>query len=233
MERALANVPSADLRSKEELSRAEHTLYAMSSLDELIQRARGLLSEGHSPGQIADELSLSVETVTWLLTQQKTGAIPKDVGIDWTAVSSHGPQLDELAMMMLKRFYAALGEGRGEVLPEKFPSAVVGIAISGIPLATLIAVAEDAKLAIYYPAKQSTQDPPVGSISGNFAQVPGERCLIVDDVITSGNTMIEVVRYVRKAGGNPVAVLVLFDKRGIRDVEGVPVYSLFRISRID
>jgi orotate phosphoribosyltransferase len=26
---------------------------------------------------------------------------------------------------------------------------------------------------------------------------------------------------------------VIFDKRGIRDVDGVPVYSLFRISRID
>ncbi len=43
----------------------------MSSLDELIRRAKELLSEGHSPGQIADELSLSMETVTWLLTQAK------------------------------------------------------------------------------------------------------------------------------------------------------------------
>jgi orotate phosphoribosyltransferase len=206
----------------------------MSSLDELIERARTLLSEGHSPGQIADELSLSIETVTWLLTQQKSGAIPKDVGIDWTAVSSEGPLLDELAILMLKRYYAAIsGETRGEEQPESFPSAIVGIAISGIPLATLIAVAEDLKLAIYYPAKQSSNDPPVGSVSGNFAPIPGERCLIVDDVITSGNTMYEVVRYVRKHGGNPVAVLVIFDKRGIRDVEGVPVYSLFRISRID
>jgi orotate phosphoribosyltransferase len=206
----------------------------MSSLDERIERARMLLSEGHSPGQIADELSLSIETVTWLLTQQKSGAIPKDVGIDWTAVSSEGPLLDELAILMLKRYYAAIsGETRGEEQPESFPSAIVGIAISGIPLATLIAVAEDLKLAIYYPAKQSSNDPPVGSVSGNFAPINGERCLIVDDVITSGNTMYEVVRYVRKHGGNPVAVLVIFDKRGIRDVEGVPVYSLFRISRID
>ncbi|NYT07341.1 MAG: orotate phosphoribosyltransferase-like protein [Methanomicrobiales archaeon] len=206
----------------------------MSSLDELIQRARALLSDGHSPGQIADELSLSVETVTWLLTQQKGGAIPKDVGIDWSAVSSHGPLLDELAMMLLKLYYSATsGEPKGETQPEQFPTAIVGIAISGIPLATLIAVAEDVALAIYYPAKQSARDPPVGSISGNFAQIPGERCVIVDDVITSGTTIHEVVRYVRKHGGNPVGILVIFDKRGIRDVDGVPVYSLFRISRID
>lgn len=199
----------------------------MSSLDELIQRARALLSDGHSPGQIADELSLSVETVTWLLTQQKGGVTPKDVGIDWTAVSSKGPLLDDLAMMMLKLYYsAASSEPKGEAPPELFPSAIVGIAISGIPIATLIAVAEDVALAIYHPAKQSTRDPPVGSISGNFAQISGERCIIVDDVITSGTTMHEVVRYVRKHGGNPIAVLVLFDKRGIRDIDGVPVYSL-------
>ena len=211
-----------------------YTSLAMSTLDELIQRARTLLSDGHSPGQIADELSLSVETVTWLLTQQKGGAVPKDVGIDWTSVSSQGPQLDELAMMMLKHYYSAIGrEPKGEVQPEQFPTTIVGIAISGIPLATLIAVAEDVALAIYHPAKQSTRDPPVGSISGSFGQISGERCVIVDDVITSGTTLNEVVRYIRKHGGNPVAILVIFDKRDIKDVDGVPVYSLFRISRID
>jgi orotate phosphoribosyltransferase len=149
-------------------------------------------------------------------------------------VSSKGPLLDELAMMMLKHYYSAAStEPRGDAQPEMFPTTVVGIAISGIPIATLIAVAEDVALAVYYPAKQSTRDPPVGLISGNFAQISGERCVIVDDVITSGTTMHEVVRYVRKHGGNPIAVLVIFDKRGIRDIDGVPVYSLFRISRID
>lgn len=191
-----------------------------------------LLSEGHSPGQIADELSLSMETVTWLLTQQKGMEIPKDVHIDWTAVSGHAPLLDEIAMMMLKRYYIALDE-KDETSPEKFPTVIVGIAISGIPLATLIAVEEDVKIAIYHPAKHSTQDPPVGSVSGNFATIAGERCIIVDDVITSGNTMHEVVRYLRRHGSVPVAVWVMFDKRGLRDVDGVPVFSLFQISRID
>ncbi len=49
----------------------------MSSLDDLIGRAKMLLAEGHSPGQIADELSLSMETVTWLLTQGKGTSCPK------------------------------------------------------------------------------------------------------------------------------------------------------------
>jgi orotate phosphoribosyltransferase len=201
----------------------------MSSLDDLIARAKLLLSEGHSPGQIADELSLSMETVTWLLTQANGGAAaPKDVHIDWTAVSSQAPLLDGIALMLMNRYYSA----------QKDPASasadvIVGIALSGIPLATVISVQEAAQLAIYHPSKQNTSDHPVGSISGNFAPVAKERCIIVDDVITSGNTMREVVKYLKKHGAIPVAIWVIFDKRGIRDIDGVPVYSLFKISRID
>jgi orotate phosphoribosyltransferase len=203
----------------------------MSSLDDLIARAKLLLSEGHSPGQIADELSLSMETVTWLLTQVKGAAAPKDVHIDWTAVSSSAPLLEETALMLLRRYYCDKNPPKDETSREA--EVIVGIAISGIPLATLIAVQEDAKLAIYHPAKQNTSERPVGSISGNFAPVAGERCIIVDDTITSATTMKEVVKYLKKHGATPVAIWVIFDKRGVKDVEGVPVYSLFRISRID
>jgi len=203
----------------------------MSSLEDLIGRAKLLLSEGHSPGQIADELSLSMETVTWLLTQAKGSAAPKDVHIDWTAVSNSAPLLEETALMLLNRYYSAKEVPHES---EGFDAGViVGIALSGIPIATIIAVQEEARLAIYHPAKQSQSEHPVGSISGNFAQVSGERCLIVDDVITSGKTMKEVVKYLKKHGAVPVAILVLFDKRGIQEIEGVPVFPLFRISRID
>ncbi len=200
----------------------------MSSLDDLIGRAKMLLGEGHSPGQIADELSLSMETVTWLLTQAKGTTAPKDVHIDWSAVSSHAPLLEETALMLLRRYYQ-------DTDSSSSPAAevVVGIALSGIPLATIIAVQEAAQLSIYHPTKQNQSAKPMGSISGNFAHVSGKRCIIVDDVITSGNTMQEVVKYLKKHNAVPVAIWVIFDKRGIKDVEGVPVYSLFKISRID
>ena len=202
----------------------------MSSLDDLIGRAKLLLAEGHSPGQIADELSLSMETVTWLLTQAKGTAAPKDVNIDWTAVSSQAPLLEETAQMLLSRYYLALKTGE-----DAAPAAdiIVGIAISGIPLATIIAVQEAAQLAIYHPAKQNANERPTGSISGNFATVSNQRCIIVDDTITSGNTMREVVKYLKKHNATPLAIWVIFDKRGIKDIDGVPVFSLYKISRID
>ncbi len=202
----------------------------MSSLDDLIGRAKMLLGEGHSPGQIADELSLSMETVTWLLTQAKGTAAPKDVHIDWTPVSSHATLLEDTARMLLGRYYEA--QTSVEV-SSPVAEVIVGIAISGIPLATLIAVQEAAQIAIYHPTKQSQSEKFTGSISGNFAAVAGQRCLIVDDTITSGNTLREVVKYLKKHNAVPVGICVIFDKRGIRDVDGVPVYPLFRISRID
>jgi len=203
----------------------------MSSLEDLIGKAKVLRSEGHSPGQIADELSLSMETVTWLLTQAKGTVAPRDVHIDWTSVSSSAPLLEQTAYMLLRRYYGDRNSPQGE--PARDAGVIVGIALSGIPLATIIAVEENAKLAIYHPAKQNAGERPVGSMSGNFAPVSGERCIIVDDTITSGTTVKEVVKYLKKHGATPVAIWVIFDKRGVKDVEGVPVYSLFRISRID
>jgi len=202
----------------------------MSSLDDLISKAKMLLAEGHSPGQIADELSLSMETVTWLLTQAKGVAAPRDVHIDWTAVSSQAPLLEGTAMMLLQRYYGDLND---ESVSSPAAKVIVGIAVSGVPLATIIAVQEAAKLAIYHPSKQNQSEHPMGSMSGNFAAISGERCIIVDDTVTSGNTLREVVKYLKKYNAVPVAIWVIFDKRGIKDIEGVPVYSLFKISRID
>jgi orotate phosphoribosyltransferase len=202
----------------------------MSSLDDLIGRAKMLLAEGHSPGQIADELSLSMETVTWLLTQAKGTTAPKDVHIDWTAISSQATLVEETALMLLNRYYQSREDN---ATGSPAADVIVGIALSGIPLATVIAVQEAAQLAIYHPSKQSQSERPTGSISGNFAPVNGQRCVIVDDVITSGNTMKEVVKYLKKHNATPVAIWVIFDKRGIKDVDGVPVYSLIKISRID
>lgn len=203
----------------------------MSTLEDLIGKARHLLSEGHNPSQIADELSLSIETVTWLLTQDRTKSVPKDVHIDWTPISASASLLNELAILMIQRYYAAQAESIAP--PEDYANVVVGIALSGIPIATLIAFQEDAQIALYYPAKHAAGDRPVGSISGNFAPVKGQRCLVVDDVITSGKTLHEVVAYLRTHGAIPLAVLVIFDKKGLREVDGVPVYSLFTVTRLD
>ncbi|KAF5090171.1 orotate phosphoribosyltransferase-like protein [Methanoculleus horonobensis] len=203
----------------------------MSALEELITKAKALQAEGHTPGQISDELGLSMETVTWLLTQQKGMEAPKDVHIDWAAVGSHGMLLNDMAMMMLKRFLY-LAEGSVARAVDDLPDTVVGIAPSGAPLATLIAAEEGLKLAVYLPAKHSRSETPTGSLSGTFSTITGQRCIIVDDVVTTGTTLSETIAFLRQHGATPMAVWSLFDKRGVREVDGVPVHSLFVISRL-
>lgn len=203
----------------------------MSALEELIMKAKALQAEGHTPGQISDELGLSMETVTWLLTQQKGMEAPKDVHIDWAAVGSHGVLLSDMAMMMLKRFLY-LAEESVVRSAEDLPDTVVGIAPSGAPLATLIAAEEGLKLAVYLPAKHSRGESPIGSLSGTFSAITGQRCIIVDDVVTTGTTLSEAIGFLRQHGAVPMAVWSLFDKRGLREIDGVPVHSLFVISRL-
>ncbi len=203
----------------------------MSALEELITKAKALQAEGHTPGQISDELGLSMETVTWLLTQQKGMEAPKDVHIDWTAIGSHGTLLSDMAMMMLKRFLY-LAEGGGVHPVGEVPDTVVGIALSGVPLATLIAAEEGLKLAVYLPAKHSRSETPTGSLSGTFSAITAQRCIIIDDVVTTGTTLSEAIQFLRRHGATPVAVWSLFDKQGVREIDGVPVQSLFAISRL-
>jgi len=202
----------------------------MSSLDDLVRRARELHAEGHSQSQISDELNLSMETVTYLLMKEKGGDVPKDVLIDWTTVSGRADLLDDLAALMVGQSRPA-GGLRGE--QEAGATAVVGIALSGVPLATLIALQEGLKLAVYFPSRHSVASPARGSLSENFAPVKGEGCILVDDVITSGKTLREAVEYLRGHGASPLAIWVIFDKRGVREIDGVPVQALFRVSRLD
>ena len=199
----------------------------MSSLEELMQKARVLQEEGHPVCQIADELSLSSDTITWMLTQGADAgtAAPKDVHIDWTVVSSNAVLLDGIAEMLMANFEAQ-NEDAEEI------DTVVGLSVSGVPLATLIAAEHGLNLSIYYPSKHNPEGNS-GSISGNFSKVAGKRCLIVDDCITTGGSLSEAVTYLRKHKAVPAGICVIFDKRGNREIEGVPVYPLFSVKRID
>src|SRR5207247_1839486 len=47
-----------------------------------------------------------------------------------------------------------------------------------------------------------------------FTLTPGERCLVVEDVITTGGSTREVVECVRASGGSVVGVGCLIDRSG-------------------
>jgi orotate phosphoribosyltransferase len=69
-------------------------------------------------------------------------------------------------------------------------------------------------------------DPEGGrSIGRHFRIEPGERTLVVDDVLTTGGSVREALEAVRKAGGEPVGVAVMVDRSAGSVDFGVPLYA--------
>jgi orotate phosphoribosyltransferase len=71
-------------------------------------------------------------------------------------------------------------------------------------------------------------------VEGPF--VPGDRVVIVEDVITTGGSALRAVEAVRGAGGTVTGVLALVDREegGREAIEGagLPVYALTRAEEV-
>jgi orotate phosphoribosyltransferase len=63
-----------------------------------------------------------------------------------------------------------------------------------------------------------------------FAIKPGERLLVVEDVITTGKSTRETIRVVQQAGGVAVAAASLVDRSGGKADLGVPYKSLVTLN---
>lgn len=205
----------------------------MKTIDELIQKAVELQAGGLLTGQIADELNVSRETATWLLVHSKKGdatAAPKDIYIDWSNIGRSSTRQRLIASSLTDMVVECLSKTETDI------DTIVGVALSGIPLANMIAEELGVEFATYHPNKQKLDpelDGAKGTISQNFADVSGKNCVLIDDVVTSGTTLTEAVSVLLTLGAKPVAIAVLIDKKGIDDIAGVPLNALLRVTRVD
>ena len=195
-------------------------------IEDLIEKAKKLKEKGLTTGEIAAELNVSKETAMWLLAKaKKTEAPPSDVYVDLRNIANP---------FRMKCIASAMTDMIMERLDES-PDVVVGIATSGIPIATLVAEELGADLSMYYPKKlkwEGKEQRIGGLFSENFAKVDEKRCVIVDNVITTGSTIRETADQIKKRGGNVLCAAVIIDKRGIDEMDGFPVLSIFRIVRL-
>jgi orotate phosphoribosyltransferase len=204
----------------------------MKNIEDLIQKAVELQSNGLVTGQIADELNVSRETVTWLLTRSKkeiTAPAPKDISVNWSNIGKSATRLHHISLALCDMVHETLEKTNTKV------DVVVGVAASGIPLASMMANELGADLAIYHSRKGQdvVQPGQKGTISRNFGTVAGKNCVIVDDVITTGSTTMEAVEQLREMDAKPRVIVVLVDKKGADTVANVPVQALVRIVRLD
>lgn len=202
----------------------------MKTIEELTKKAVELQAAGLLTGQIADELNISRETATWLLTHAKKGDVtqaPRDIYIDWSNIGRSSIRQRLIAGALLDMILDCIDE------PEEI-DVVVGVALSGIPLANLVAEELCCEFSTYHPNKQKSETKETkGTISQNFAQVEGKNCVLIDDVVTTGSTLSEAVAVLEGLGAKPLAIAVMIDKKGIDDISGVPVNALLRVTRVD
>ncbi len=192
----------------------------MKSIDALVRKAMEYKEKGLGEKEIGDELHLSPETVTWLLTRGVRGeAPPKDIKIGWRSVGVFGARIGFISAAMTDVILEELEKRDTEI------DSILGIAINGIPFATLVSEDMGKELVVFRPTQSR---PEAGAFSSNYAGVDGKRVVIVDDVLSTGETIRGAIRETQEAGGQVILTVVLVNKTDQDDVDGVPLRALIR-----
>jgi len=187
------------------------------SIEELKVLATNLRKEGLNTQQIADELSLSQDTITWLLTGSGEGERPSDVRIGWRTLGVRPQRI------------AAIGSIMADVADEEVGyedvDTVVGISINGIAFAYEVARTLESDVTVFRTTDEGTGS---GSLSNKYGQVTGKRVVIIDDVLSSGVTMSKTIQAIREVGGDVVLAIVLVNKTTRNEIDDVPLRGLIR-----
>jgi orotate phosphoribosyltransferase len=191
----------------------------MKSIEELYKRALELKNKGMSDKEISTELHLSVSTVTWLLGRQFVKEqVVQDVKIGWRSIGVNGERIRSIAEVIVD----ITDEETSRMGLE--PDAFLGITINGIPYATMASYITGKEVVVYRPHPSRKE----GFFSSNFASVKGKNIVILDDVVSTGETMKRAIIDVKNEGGNPILAVVIASKMKSDEIQGVKVRSLIR-----
>jgi orotate phosphoribosyltransferase len=114
---------------------------------------------------------------------------------------------------------AVLGAGLAAPFREERVQTVLAPAIGGI------LVAHEVARALGVRALFTERENGVMQLRRGFTLTPGERCLVVEDVITTGGSTREVVQCVERHGGVVVGVGSLIDRSG-----GAAAFTVKRVA---
>ncbi|MBW9220765.1 orotate phosphoribosyltransferase-like protein [Methanothermococcus sp. SCGC AD-155-M21] len=197
----------------------------------LITTALKLRDAGLSTVDIAEELNISVDTALYLVLngekllkepEEKISKIESrtDIFVNWDNIKTSSKRLKNITSIMC------------DMLNNIDFDVILGISTGGVPLATLISEELDKNFSIYIPKKHLHGSSKTGFVGHNYQDMENKNIVIVDDVMTSGNTMRETINYIKNIG-NPKGAIVVIDKSGIEEIDGIPIKALFRVGTVE
>lgn len=185
-------------------------------------RAKELKEEGQSNREISQEMHLAQATVDWLLAKQASEnfdeTLPPDVKVGWRTIGVSGSRIQAIAEIM------------ADVILEEQDNLgfeldmVAGVTNNGVPLATMVSDLLGVDFGMIRPSREGTQI----NYASNYAGLKGKNIVLIDDVVSSGSTSEEVIKFVKAREGVPVLAMVLINKKADNKIDDVPLRALIR-----
>ena len=117
----------------------------MKEIDALISKALKYKKNGLTDHEIAEDLNVSKETAIWLLNKGKEKKPEGDIKVGWRSLGVYPSRMSYISDALCDILLEEIENNDLDV------NTVVGIAINGIPFATLIAEKLDFELAVFRP----------------------------------------------------------------------------------
>jgi len=188
------------------------------SIDELRGKVAEMTEQGLNTQQIADELSISQRTVIWLNSGAAEVDHPDDIRIGWRTIGSRPNRIN------------AIGSIMADIVVEELEEVdtIVGISLNGILFANSIADQLEVDVAIF----RSVSEEGDGHLSNKYGNVAGRKVVVVDDVLSSGETMKRTIKTLQDGGAEVVLSVVMVNKTEENMVSGVPLRGLIRTVKV-
>ena len=187
------------------------------SIDGLREKVAQMIGQGLNTQQIADELSISQRTVIWLNSGAAEVDQPDDIRIGWRTIGARPNRINAIGSIMADIVLEELEE----------VDTIVGISLNGILFANSIADQLDVDVAIF----RSVSEEGDGHLSNKYGNVAGRKVVVVDDVLSSGETMRRTIKTLQDEGAEVSLCMVMVNKTEQNAISTVPLRGLIRTVR--
>lgn len=188
------------------------------SIDGLREKVAQMIGQGLNTQQIADELSISQRTVIWLNSGAGEVDQPDDIRIGWRTIGARPNRINAIGAIMADIVLEELEE----------VDTIVGISLNGILFANSIADQLDVDVAIF----RSVSEEGDGHLSNKYGNVAGRKVVVVDDVLSSGETMRRTIKTLQDEGAEVSLCMVMVNKTEQNAISSVPLRGLIRTVRV-